>query len=106
MAKARENKKVNMKMSLIIKEIFSRINCDLIGPLLVSEKNNRCILKAVSMASKYTAAILLADIKSESVIDAFLIVFSKIEFQREIERDLVLQVISCPHCLKNLGLKQ
>ena len=49
--KGNEVKKVPMKLVPIISEIFTRINCDLVGPLPESEKGNRYILTAMCMAS-------------------------------------------------------
>ena len=86
--KGNEVKRVPMKLVPIISEIFTRINCDLVGPLPESEKGNRYILTALCMASKYPEAIPIIDTRSESVIDGLLIIFSRLGFPREIQCDL------------------
>ena len=86
--KGNEIKKVPMKLVPIISEIFTRLNCDLVGPLPESERGNRYMLTAICMASKYPEAIPLLDTKSESVIDGLLIIFSRLGFPREVQCDL------------------
>ncbi|GBM90836.1 hypothetical protein AVEN_3083-1 [Araneus ventricosus] len=86
--KARNKKKAPLKLIPIITEIFSKIYIDAVGPLTVSDKNNRYLLTAICMSSKYPDAILVADISSVSVTDAFLMVFSRMGFPREVQSDL------------------
>ncbi|GBM97599.1 Retrovirus-related Pol polyprotein from transposon 412 [Araneus ventricosus] len=85
--KAREEGKAPLKLVPIITEIFSKINIDAVGPLPISAKNNRYLLTAICMSSKYPEAIPVADINSVSVIDALLEVFSRMGFPREIQCD-------------------
>ncbi|GBL83932.1 Uncharacterized protein K02A2.6, partial [Araneus ventricosus] len=85
--KAREKGKAPLKLVPIITEIFSKINIDAVGPLPISAKNNRYLLTAICMSSKYPEAIPVADINSVSGIDALLEVFSRMGFPREIQCD-------------------
>ncbi|GBM51274.1 Uncharacterized protein K02A2.6 [Araneus ventricosus] len=85
--KAREKGKAPLKLVPIITEIFSKINIDAVGPFPISAKNNRYLLTAIFMSSKYPEAIPVADINSVSVIDALLEVFSRMGFPREIQCD-------------------
>ena len=79
--KRNEIKKVPMKLVPIISEIFTRLNCNIVGPLPESEKGNRYMLTAMCLAWKYPEAIPLLDTKFESIIDGLLIVFSRLKFQ-------------------------
>ncbi|GBN66471.1 Retrovirus-related Pol polyprotein from transposon 412, partial [Araneus ventricosus] len=85
--KAREKGKAPLKLVPILTEIFSKINIDAVGPLPISAKNNRYLLTAICMSSKYPETIPVADINSVSVIDALLEVFSTMGFPREIQCD-------------------
>ncbi|GBN26224.1 Uncharacterized protein K02A2.6 [Araneus ventricosus] len=85
--KAREKGKAPLKLVPIITEIFSKINIDVVEPLPISAKDNRYLLTAICMSSKYPEAIPVADINSVSVIDALLEVFSRMGFPREIQCD-------------------
>ncbi|GBM67608.1 hypothetical protein AVEN_44755-1 [Araneus ventricosus] len=81
--KAREQRKAPIKLVPIITEMFSKVNIDAVAPLPVSTKNNRYLLTAICMSSKYPEAIPVADIYSVPVIDDLLEIFSRMGFLRE-----------------------
>ncbi|KAF8768490.1 Retrovirus-related Pol polyprotein like [Argiope bruennichi] len=85
--KAREKTKAPLKLVPVISEIFSKLNIDCVGPLPISEKNNRYLLTAMCMSSKYPDAIPIEDLTSITVINAMLNVFSRMGFPREIQCD-------------------
>ncbi|GFX60461.1 retrovirus-related Pol polyprotein from transposon 412 [Trichonephila clavipes] len=86
--KPRDKAKAPLKLVPIILEVFSKINIDAVGPLPVSTKQNRYLITSISVASKYPEAIPVESITSPNVIDAFLSIFSRIGFPREIQSDL------------------
>ena len=51
--KENEIKKVPMKLVPITSEVFTRLNCDIVGPLPESKRGNRYMLTAMCMASKH-----------------------------------------------------
>ncbi|KAF8768442.1 Retrovirus-related Pol polyprotein like [Argiope bruennichi] len=85
--KPREKTKAPLKLVPVISEIFSKLNIDCVGPLPISEKNNRYLLTAMCMSSKYPDAIPIEDLTSITVINAMLNVFSRMGFPREIQCD-------------------
>ncbi|GBN66027.1 Retrovirus-related Pol polyprotein from transposon 412, partial [Araneus ventricosus] len=85
---AGEKKKAPLKLVPIISEIFTKLNCDITGPLPESEKGNKYLFTVMCLASKYPDAIPLKDIKSESIVEALLLTFSRFGFPREVSCDL------------------
>ncbi|GBN82794.1 hypothetical protein AVEN_206966-1 [Araneus ventricosus] len=88
MGKGNEKVKAPLKLVPIIREVFSKMNIDAVGPLSTSSKGNSYLLTAICMSSRYPEAIPVADISSVSVPDALLEIFSKMGFQRQIQSDL------------------
>ncbi|GFT90114.1 retrovirus-related Pol polyprotein from transposon 17.6 [Trichonephila clavipes] len=86
--KLRDKAKTPLKLVPIISEVFSKINIDAVGPLLVSTKQNRYLITSICLASQYPDAIPVESITSPNVIDALLSYFSRIGFPREIQSDL------------------
>lgn len=86
--KAGEQKKAPLKLVPIITAIFTHINCDIVGPLPPSENQNKYMLTAMCLASRYPEAIPIPDSRSETVIDALMIVFSRMGFPKVIQTDL------------------
>ncbi|GBM31262.1 Retrovirus-related Pol polyprotein from transposon 412, partial [Araneus ventricosus] len=86
--KSGEMKKAPLKLVPIISEVFARLNVDIVGPLPESDNRNKYLLTAICLSSKYPDAIPLADVKSTSVIDALIQVFSRLGFPRELQMDL------------------
>ncbi|GBL94043.1 Retrovirus-related Pol polyprotein from transposon 412 [Araneus ventricosus] len=89
-----ETKKAPLKLVPIISEVFAKLNVDLVGPLPESENKNKYLLTAMCLSSKYPDAIPLADVKSTSVIDALLQVFSRLGFPKQLQMDLGRSFIS------------
>ncbi|GBO13168.1 hypothetical protein AVEN_120204-1 [Araneus ventricosus] len=81
-------KKAPLKLVPIISEVFARLNVDIVGPLPESDNRNKYLLTAMCLSSKYPDAIPLADVKSTSIIDALIQVFSILGLPRELQMDL------------------
>lgn len=73
---------------LLISEVFSKLSCDLIGPLPKSNKENKYMLSAVCTYSRYPEAIPILNMLSEIVIDALTLVFSRLGYPLELQTDL------------------
>ncbi|GFT58085.1 retrovirus-related Pol polyprotein from transposon 412 [Trichonephila clavipes] len=86
--KPRDKANAPLKLVPIISEVFSKISIDAVGPLPVSTKQNRYLITSICVASKYPEAIPVESITSPNVIDAFLSIFSRLGFPREIQSDL------------------
>ncbi|KAG8184898.1 hypothetical protein JTE90_017753 [Oedothorax gibbosus] len=85
--KPNDKKKAPLKLVPVIQEVFSKINIDACGPLPVSPNGNRYIITAICMSSKYPEAIPVPDIRSVTVVEALLNVFSRMGFPRELQVD-------------------
>ncbi|GFX17219.1 retrovirus-related Pol polyprotein from transposon 412 [Trichonephila clavipes] len=86
--KPRDKVKAPLKLVPIIAEVFSKINIDAVGPLPLSPKRNRYLITAICVTSKYLEAIPGENITSVSVIDALLLIFSRMGFPKTIQSDL------------------
>lgn len=86
--KSRDKKKAPLRLVPIISEVFSKINIDATGPLPVSDKGNKYLITAICLASRYPDAVPTVDLTSDSVINALLIIFSRMGFPKEIQSDL------------------
>ena len=86
--KAKDKQKAPLKLVPIIREVFSRLNVDVVGPLPITEKGHRYILTAMCLASKYPEAVPVTVTKSETIIEALLSIFSRVGFPKEIQSDL------------------
>ncbi|KAG8193339.1 hypothetical protein JTE90_022969 [Oedothorax gibbosus] len=80
--KAQETRKAPLELVPIIKEVFSRVCIDTVGPLPCSGKGNRHLVTALCVASKYPEAVLVADIRSETVTGTLLLIFSRWDFTK------------------------
>ncbi|KAG8173388.1 hypothetical protein JTE90_021107 [Oedothorax gibbosus] len=60
------------------KDKLLRVCIDTVGPLPCSGKGNRHLVTALCVASKYPEAVPVADIRSETVTDALLLIFSRV----------------------------
>ncbi|KAG8172413.1 hypothetical protein JTE90_014137, partial [Oedothorax gibbosus] len=60
---------------------------DTVGPLPCSGKGNRHLVTALCVASKYPEAVPVADIRSETVTDALLLIFSRWGFPKVLQCD-------------------
>ncbi|KAG8181795.1 hypothetical protein JTE90_000087 [Oedothorax gibbosus] len=85
--KPQDKKKAPLKLVPVITEIFSKINVDAVGPLPVTPSGNKYLITAVCMSSKYPDAIPVENLKSTSIIDALLQVFSRMGFPKELQTD-------------------
>ena len=86
--KGGEVKKAPLKLVRIISEVFSRINCHIVGPVPESEKGNKYILTAICIAFIYPEAIPLPDTKSVTVTDGLILIFSRLGYPKTIQCDL------------------
>ncbi|KAG8174211.1 hypothetical protein JTE90_015693 [Oedothorax gibbosus] len=80
--KAQETRKAPIKLVPIIKEVFSRVCIDTAEPLPCSGKGNRHLVTALCVSSTYPEAVPVADIRSETVTDALLLIFSRWGFPK------------------------
>lgn len=67
--KNRDKEKAPLKLVIIILEVFFRINIDVIGPLSLSEKNNRYPITSICVASNYLDATPVENLTSPLVIE-------------------------------------
>ena len=58
------------------------------GPLPISNKNNKYLIMAICVASKYPDAIPVENITSVTVINALLQIFVKTGYPKEVQSDL------------------
>ena len=68
-------------------EPFARIALDIVGPLNRTKRGNRFILTLCDYATKYPDAIPLKHIDTESVAEALMSIFSRLEIPKEILTD-------------------
>lgn len=85
--KDRDAKKAPLKLVPVVSEIFSKISADTVGPLPESENHNKYILTAICVSSKYPEAIPIPNLKSETIVSAFIIMFSRIGYPRHLQLD-------------------
>lgn len=92
--KPRDKGKAPLKRVPIIGEVFSKLSVDLVGPLPKSEKGNKYLLTVICAASRYPEALPIADIRSETIIEALMLAFSRLGFPRTIQTDLGRSLVS------------
>lgn len=72
----------------IVGEIFSKLSCDLVVPLLKSDKGNKYMFTTICVSSKYPETIPIPDMKSETIVDALILLFRKLGFPKELQSNL------------------
>ena len=74
----------------VIREPFSRIAFDLVGPLPRTKQGHKYLLTSICLGSKYPEAVPLKRVDAKSVADAMLEVFARTGLPQEIlyERDV------------------
>ncbi|GFX36439.1 retrovirus-related Pol polyprotein from transposon 412 [Trichonephila clavipes] len=85
--KTNDRKKALLVTVPVISEVFSKINVDARGPMPISTEGNKYFITVMCLASKYPDAIPVPDITSKSVVNALLLVFSRMGFPRKIQTD-------------------
>ena len=79
----------------IISTPFKRVAVDLVGPIYpTSTSANRYILTLVDYATLYPEATPLAKINTESIAEAMLEIFIRVDFPEEVLRDQGPQFVS------------
>ena len=74
---------------------FDKVEIDLIGPLYpVTNRGKRYILTVVDYATRYSEAVALEKIDTESIPEALMGIFSRVGFPREILSDNGTQFVS------------
>ena len=74
---------------------FSRVAVDLVGPVSPpSEKGHRYIVTLLDYATRYPEAVLLKNIETETVAEALLDMYSRLEIPEEVLSDLGTQFVS------------
>lgn len=81
-----EQKKAPLKLVPIISEVFSKLSCDLVGPLPKSNKGNKYLLTAVCTYSRYPETIPILNMLSETVTEAIVLVFSRLGYPLSLKR--------------------
>ena len=71
----------------VISTPFSRVAIDIVGPLVKSKRNNRFILVAIDMATRYPDAIPLRTIDADRVAEALIEIFSRTGLPSELLHD-------------------
>ena len=66
---------------------FQRITLDVVGPLPLSESNNRFVFVCVDYATKYPVAIPMKNQEAESVDNALISLFSRVGIPEELLTD-------------------
>ena len=64
--KVGDKKTALLKIVSILKEIFSKLNFDCIGPLFVSDNSNRYLLTVICISSRYLDVVALKGLFSLS----------------------------------------
>ncbi|GBN13018.1 hypothetical protein AVEN_228099-1 [Araneus ventricosus] len=85
MGKTNGKKKDPMKLVLIIRDVFSKINVVACGPLPTTPSGKKYLITAMSLASKYPDAVPVEDITSTSVADELMQVFSRLGLPKIIQ---------------------
>jgi len=87
--------KVPLGKMPIIETPFDRVAVDLVGPIHPeTDKGNRYILTMVDYATRYPEAVPLKDIKTETVAEAMVNMFTRVGVPKEILSDQGSQFLS------------
>ena len=70
-----------------IREPFSRVAMDIVGPLPRSRSGNRYVLVLCDYASRYPEAIPLKSIDAETIAEELVIIFARVGIPKEILTD-------------------
>ena len=81
------NHRAPLKPLPVIKEPFSRIAFDLVGPLPRTKQGNKYLLTCICLGSKYPDAVPLKRVDAKSVAEAMLEVFARTGLPTEILTD-------------------
>ena len=71
----------------VITEPFEKIAFDIVGPFPTTKDGYKYILSTICLASKYPEAILLKDVRAETVAEGMAEVFSRIGVSRQLLTD-------------------
>ena len=71
----------------VIGKPFQRVAIDIVGPLSKSRRNNRFVLVAIDLATKYPDAVALKTIDSDRIAEALMEIFSRVGLPTEILHD-------------------
>ena len=78
----------------IIDTPFQRVAIDLVGPLeRRTDSKNKYILTLMDYATRYPEAVALPSIETETIAEALMSIFSRVEVPKEVLTDVVSQVI-------------
>ena len=81
----------------LIDMLFRRVAVDLVGPISPpSEKGHQYILTLVDYVIRYPEAVPLKNIETETVVEALLDMYSRLDIPEEVLSDLGMQfVLQC-----------
>ena len=94
MNKTKKSQKQLARPLPIIDIPFKRIGIDIKGPFTVTENGNKYILVICDYATRYPEAIPIPDIRTETVVQAMIEVFSRVGLPSEIIHDQGSQFMS------------
>ena len=83
----RDNVKVPMVKTPIIREPFSKIAIDIVGPLSRTKKGNKYILTVIDEVTRYPEAFPLPSIEAERIAQSLVQLFSRVGVARVILSD-------------------
>jgi hypothetical protein len=83
----RDNVKVPMVKTTIIREPFSKIAIDIVGPLSRTKKGNKYILTVIDEGTRYPEAFPLPSIEAERMAQSLVQLFSRVGVARVILSD-------------------
>ncbi|KAG8174921.1 hypothetical protein JTE90_020200 [Oedothorax gibbosus] len=105
--KSQDKKKAPLKLVPVIPEIFSKINVDACGPLPQTPSGNRYLITALCMSSKYPDAIPVENLRSKTIVDVLLQIFSRMGFPKVLQTDQGTSFMSAltTEFLRGFGIK-
>ncbi|KAG8173350.1 hypothetical protein JTE90_016277, partial [Oedothorax gibbosus] len=105
--KSQDKKKAPLKLVLVIPEIFSKINVDACGPLPQTPSGNRYLITALCMSSKYPDAIPVENLRSKTIVDVLLQIFSRMGFPKVLQTEQGTSFMSAltTEFLRGFGIK-
>lgn len=103
--KSHETQKAPIKLVPIITESFRRLVVDVVGALPTTRSGYNSILTMLCPARKFAEAIPMRGVNSIEVVEALLLVFSRVGFPAELKtREVFLKVLLLVLSSRNVAL--
>lgn len=71
----------------VIREPFTRVAMDIVGPLLRSHSGNRCVLVLCDYSTRYPEAVPLKNADAETVAEELVTIFSRVGIPQKVLTD-------------------